>query len=93
MPESEAEHVKRVMEVLKVGTILISAEGDPDKRIYVDGELVFSGEDLTDLAALRLWDSKLFIHCNTSLESDWEWECSSFDGDYLPESMIEEALI
>ena len=91
MPESEAEHVKRVMEVLKVGTILISAEGDPDKRIYVDGELVFSGEDLTDLAALRLWDSKLFIHCNANIDSDWE--CSSRDGSYLPEFLIEEALI
>jgi len=91
MPESEAEHVRRVMEVLKVGTVLISAEGDPDNRIYVDGELVFSGGDLTDLVALRLWDSKPFIHCNTVIDGDWE--CASRDGSYLPDFLIEEALI
>jgi len=91
MPESEAEHVRRVMEVLKVGTILISAEGDLGKRIYVDGALVFSGENLTDVVARRHWDSKLFIHCNANIDSDWE--CSSRDGSYLPEFLIEEALI
>ena len=91
MPESEQEHVRRVMERLKVGTVLISAEGDLDKRIYVDGELVFSGENLTDVVARRHWDSKLFIHCNTSI--DGGWECSSHDGSYLPEFLIDEVSI
>ena len=45
MDESEWLHVQRVMERLQVKTVLIASLDNPDERVYVNGELVYTGPD------------------------------------------------
>ena len=89
MPESEWLHVQRVMARLQVNTVVISSLDNPDERIYVNGELVYTGPDSRE--SRGYWGNQPFIQCNTSGES--EWECSSRNGTFLEADLIEEALI
>ena len=48
MPETEEEHVQRVMNHMNVRTVVISTVTDSAERIYVDGKLVYGGGDATE---------------------------------------------
>jgi hypothetical protein len=50
MAESEQEHVQRVMARLQVNTVVISSLDNPDERIYVNGELVYTEMNTTSNA-------------------------------------------
>jgi hypothetical protein len=89
MPESEQEHVERVMSLLGVDTVMISKADVPGKTIYVDGKLVYDGPDSRE--SDRYWADKAFVLCNQD-EQD-EWECSSREGNFFPEYLIEEKII
>ena len=89
MPESEWLHVQRVMARLRVNTVVISSPDTTDERIYVNGELVYTGPDSRE--SRSYWGNQPFILCNTDGES--EWECSSRNGTFLEADLIEEALI
>ncbi|PHS04006.1 MAG: hypothetical protein COA89_16005 [Acidithiobacillus sp.] len=87
--ESEWLHVQRVMDRLQVDTVVIASAENPDERVYVNGELVYTGPDSAESRAY--WTNKPFIHCNTNGED--EWECSSRDGTYLEYDLIQEDVI
>lgn len=87
--ESEWLHVQRVMERMQVNTVVIAGLEDTDERIYVNGELVYSGPDSAE--SRGYWGAKPFVMCN-----DWgeeEWECSSRNGTFLEIDLIREELI
>jgi len=88
MPESESEHVKRVMEVLKVKTVIVTGDTSSDNHIYLDGALVYTGPDSNEMR--NYWANQPFIMCNPAID---DWECTSFDGSFIEEDMISEAVI
>jgi hypothetical protein len=88
MPESEAEHVRRVMEVLKVKTVIVTGATPSDNHIYLDGKLVYTGPDSKEMR--NYWANQPFIMCNPAID---DWECASFDGSFIEEDLIEEAVI
>jgi len=88
MQESEWLHVQRVMARLQVNTVVISTP-DTDERIYVNGELVYTGPD--SMESQSYWGNQLFILCNNDGED--EWECSVRDGTYLEKDLLKEELI
>ena len=89
MPDSEWLHVQLVMERLRVNTVVIASAENPDERVYVNGELVYSGPDSVE--SRGYWPDKPFVHSNTNGED--EWECSSRDGSYLEYDLIQEDVI
>ena len=89
MPESEWTHVQRVMARLRVNTVVISSPYNTEERIYVNGELVYTGPD--SMESQSYWGNQPFILCNTDGESDWE--CTSRNGTYLEKDVITEELI
>ena len=89
MPESEWLHVQRVMARLQVNTVVISSTDNPDERIYVNGELVYTGPDSRE--SRGYWWHQPFAMCNDCGEG--EWECSSRNGTFFDTDLIKEELI
>ena len=89
MQEDEWLHVQKVMERLKVQTVVISRPDSTDERIYINGELVYSGPDSPE--SRSYWQNELFVMCNTDHEG--EWECSARDGTFFDTDLIKEELI
>ena len=86
MPESESEHVKRVMEYFTMDPGLISRP-DGGERVYIEGVLVHDGPMMS--ADKYQYDSH--IVCNTN--GGGEWECSSYDGEPQEETKLNEASL
>jgi hypothetical protein len=86
--ESEWAHVQRVMGRLRVDTVVIAGAEGGDERIYVNGELVYSGPDSAE--SRGYWGAKPFIHCNADED---EWQCTHRDGTYLDIDLIQEDYI
>ena len=89
MQEDEWLHVQRVMERLNVDTVLISSPDNTDERIYINGELVYSGPESVE--SRSYWWHQPFVMCNTDHEG--EWECSARDGTFFDSDLIREELI
>jgi|TARA_R110000765_G_scaffold16427_1_gene46199 hypothetical protein len=89
MAENEIDHVKRVMSLLGVSTVLVSKADVQSETIYVDGKLVYDGPDFSE--ARSYWENKPFVICNQDEED--EWECSSREGNFFPDYLIEEKVI
>ena len=86
MPESEIEHVTRVMEYFKLDTILIS-KSTGNERVYIDGELVHDGP----MMSAEKYQYDAHVVCNTNGEG--EWECSSYDGEPQEGAELKEASL
>ena len=88
MQDSEWLHVQRVMEVLKVKTVIVTGVTSSDNHIYLDGALVYTGPDSKEMRTY--WRNQPFIMCNPAID---DWECTSFDGSFIEEDMIAGAVI
>ena len=87
--ESEWAHVQRVIGRFQVDTVVIAGLEVDDERIYVKGELVYSGPDSAE--SRSYWGAKPFVHCN--VDGGDEWECSHRNGTYLDIHLIREERI
>ena len=86
MPESEQEHVERVMERFKMDTVLISRP-EGGERVYIDGQLAHDGP----VMSADKYQYESHIVCNAN--GDNEWECSSYSGEPQEETKVDEASI
>ena len=86
MPESEQEHVERVMKRCKMDTVLISRP-EGGERVYIDGQLVHDGPVMS--ADKYQYDSH--VVCNTN--GGGEWECSAYDGEPQEDTKLGQASI
>ena len=86
MPESEQEHVERVMKRFKMDTVLIRRP-EGGERVYIDGQLVHDGPVMS--ADKYQYDSH--VVCNTN--GGGEWECSAYDGEPQEDTKLGQASI
>jgi len=86
MPESEAEHVERVMKRFKLDTVFISRP-EGGERVYIDGKLVHDGPVMSAIK----YQYEPHVVCNTN--GGGEWECSSYDGEQQEETKLDEASL
>ena len=91
---TDEAHVKQVMNSLGVNTVVISFPDTAAEHIYVDGKLVYGGNDPKEAAKHLPSGAEPHAVCNLEDATNGEWECASYDvGGAFPEYVMEEETI